>query len=97
MEVDLEDIPDILFREEGYDLLPVVVQNWDHTADDQTRYFIAHTFYTPQNRGETSTTITPRPGYFELTRDASLLYGQLFYRIWLKTTYLADGVTPITD
>lgn len=97
-DVALEDIPNVLLREEEYDLVPVVVQEWKNALDSlQPRYLIAHIFHAPQNRGATNATLLPRTGYYELTRDASLVYGELFYKIWLKTTYLADGVTPITE
>ena len=98
MDVTIEDISHILFREEGYDLLPVVVQDWDNVADTlHPCYQIAYAFYAPQNSNATNSLILPRPGYYELSRNASLFYGQIFYRIWLKTTFLADGVTPITE
>lgn len=98
IDVALEDIPKMLLREEEYNLAPVVVQEWHNVFDTvQPRYLIAHIFYAPQNHGATNATLFPRPGYYELTRDASLIYGELFYKIWLKTTYLADGVTPITE
>ena len=98
VDVILEDIPDILCREEEYDLLPIVVQNWDNIANSEhPHYLIAYTFHAPQGSGATNSTILPRPGYYELTRNASLLYGQIFYQIWLNTTYFADGITPITE
>ncbi len=98
IDVSLDDIPHVLLREEGYDLLPIVVQEWD--VEKQTvrpGYFIAYTFHAPQDSKYTNASIMPRPKYYELTRDAPLQYGPSFYRIWLQTTYLADGKTPVID
>lgn len=90
IDVALDDIPNILLREEGYDLIPVIVQEWNSTS---TR--VAYTLHAPQNTVYTNTDILPRPGYYELTRDAALQFGPAFYLLWYKTTFLSDGVTPV--
>lgn len=95
VDITLDDIPNVLFREEGYDLIPVVVQDWHEVADVNPNYKIAYTFHAPQGSTFTSAHIAPRPGYYELTRDAAKQYGPFFSRLWFKTTYLSDGQTPI--
>lgn len=98
VDVTLDDIPKIVAREEYYDLIPVIVQNWDHTTNVQDpNYCIAYTFHAPQTGKATHPSILPRPGYYELTRNTALVNGQLFYQLWLKTTFLSDGITPITE
>ncbi len=98
IDVPLEDIPSVLFREEGYDLMPIIVQEWDVEQETvKGPYHIVYTFYAPQKGPYTSPEILPRPKYYELTRDAALQYGPLFYELWLTTTYLADGKTSIME
>ncbi len=98
LDVPLEEIPNVLFREEGYDLLPIVVKEWDIEHETvEPVYRVAYTFHAPQRSPYTNSEIFPRPKYYELTRDAALQYGQLFYELWLETTYLADGITSIVE
>ncbi len=96
IDVSVGDIPHVLFREEGYDLIPVIVQEWD-SINQATKpsYEIAYTFYAPQNTVFTNATIKPRPHYYELTRDAAKQYGVIFSRMWFETTFYGDGKTPI--
>lgn len=98
IHIPLDEIPNVLFREEGYDLLPIVVQEWD--IEEETvmpHYRVAYTFHAPQTGFYTNSQIMPRPKYYELTRDAALQYGLAFYDIWLETTYLADGITSVME
>jgi hypothetical protein len=95
-EVNRKDIPGLLYREEGYDLIPVIVSDWDDaTKKDTSDCYIAYTFYAPLESSYTSSDIDPRPNYYELSRDASKQYGPVFESLWFSTTYLSDGVTPI--
>lgn len=91
LEVTIDDLEPMMEREVGYDLIPVVVEDWDKAfkADDSS-FQIAYTFCAPQNSEYTSPHILPRPGYYELTRDAAKQYGTLFYLLWFKTTFFAD-------
>lgn len=97
IEVSREDMAKVLLREEGYDLIPVIVQEWENFIHNKPVYKVAYTFYAPQNSSYTSSSILPRPSYYELTRDAAYNFGPLFYLLWLKTTYMADGITSIED
>ncbi len=92
IDLPLDEIPHVLLREEGYDLMPVSVREYN-----SENYQIAYTFYAPETGPYTSKEIFPRPHYYELTRDAALQYGEHFYELWLETTYLSDGVTPIIE
>jgi hypothetical protein len=98
IDVVLEDIPHILAREVGYDLIPIIVQDWEAAIkEEQSNYKIAYTFHAPQGSIFTNSTIMPRPGYYELTRNAAKQFGPLFFLVWFKTTYLSDGKTPIGE
>ncbi len=98
IDVEIDDIPNVLFREEGYDLIPVVVEEWESAVQSQNANFmIAYTFHAPQNSAFTNAKIWPRPGYYEFTRDAAAEFGPLFALVWFKTTYLGDGKTSIAE
>lgn len=95
IDIDIDDIPDLLAREQGYDLVPFITAEWDTTNEHPTtNYKIAYTLQAPQGN-LTSQTILPRPGYYELTRNAAKQFGPVFYQLWFGTTYLSDGKTPI--
>ncbi len=89
--VSVDEIPDLLYREEGYNLIPVVVQNWKESGHNYYAYtFSAQAPYT-------NDTIDPRPMYYELSRDASGRYDPAFYSLWFQTTFQSDGKTPIGE
>lgn len=87
-----DDIPSLLYREEGYDLIPIVVKDWE---DEEGKCYIAYTFYASPDSEYVSDVIDPRPKYYELCRDAAKLYGKEYYSFWLSSTYLSDGVHSI--
>jgi len=87
----IEDLRSLLRREEGYDLIPIVVANWEELQAGKKSYQVAYTFHAPQGSPFTSRKVTPRPHYYELARDASWNKGPLFGHLWFQTTYLADG------
>lgn len=95
VEVAVDDLPSILSREVGYDLYPVVVEEWD--SPDSSDYAVAYTFRAPEHSIYTNPKLLPRPGYYELTRNAAKQYGPLFLALWYKTTYFADGHTLIQE
>jgi hypothetical protein len=97
MEVPIEDISAMRNREEGYDLVPVVIAWWcDYLTEKNPDYKIAYTFHARDATEFTSDNIYPRPGYYELTRDAAKRQGPLFYKMWMSSTYFSDKKTPIT-
>lgn len=98
IDVEMDDIPRVLSREEGYDLMPIVVREWD-SVNQTTKptILMAYTFRAPRGSVYTNRSLKPRPGYYELTRDAARQFGPLFFKMWFQTTYLGDGTTPISD
>lgn len=96
MDIAIGDIHALLLREEGYNLIPVVVAEWDTAQEEPTiLYQIAYTFHAPQGSPYTNSTIMPRPGYYELTRNAAFQFGEAFSKLWFETTFLSNGQTPI--
>jgi hypothetical protein len=95
VNVPIEELNEILIREVGYDLVPVLCIDWDLCNSSSPESYIAYTFRAKQKSQYTSQNIKPRPGYYELVRDAAKEYGPLFYTIWINTTYCSDGNTSI--
>jgi len=96
--VHIEDIPALRKREYGYDLTPILVMTWDsYIAGNPPEYIVAYTFHSPRESHYTSDSIYPRPGYYELVRDAVKEKGPKFYEIWIESTYLSDESTPISE
>jgi hypothetical protein len=92
--MNVKDIAAMLDREEGYDLVPILYTSWDDFQDGEKATFdIAYTLRAKALSRYTNSDILPRPGSYELISDAAKEYGEEFYRIWLSSTYHADGVT----
>jgi len=91
MDVPIDELEQLMQREEGYDLIPVVVSKWNDQIEGRAHYFIAYTFHAPQKSSYTSEEILPRPNYYELSRDAAASISPAFAHLWMQTTYLADG------
>lgn len=95
IDVPLADIPALLYREEGYNLIPVVVSNWEALQTENYHFAIAYILQAPSGSQYVNSNILPRPGYYELTRNAAMSFGPLFELVWQNTTYMADGKTPV--
>lgn len=96
IDIPLKDLEELLDREEGYDLIPIVIADWNSLLKNTPEFSIAYTLYAPTQSSYTSHSIYPRPGYYEFTRDAATQFGPLFSLLWQNTTFMADGQTPIT-
>lgn len=98
IEVPTHEISNILSREVGYNLIPVVCIEW-HSAflARDPKYFIAYTFSAGTPGDYTNSEIYPRPKYYETAREAAKQYGPIYYHLWMNTTYMADSSTPITE
>lgn len=95
VEIPLEDIAALLDREEGYDLMPVIVSGWNDFIRESPQFEIAYILHADVDSPYVNSKIYPRPGYYELTRNAAKQYGPLFESIWHETTFMADGETHI--
>lgn len=97
IDVPLEDLAALSEREEFYNLVPILTADWDAFLHGKLNFSTAYTLIAPGKPGITSNNILPRNGYFEFTRAAASAQGICFEEFWLNTTYLSDGVTPVSD
>jgi len=97
-ETRREEIQPFRMREVGYDLIPVACLDWE--ALDGS-FFNAYVLECPDEPREgkvrTSRKISPHLYYYDVCRNGALDRGEDFLEYWLRTTYLADGVTRALD
>ena len=96
VDLPLGDIGALLDREKGYDLVPVIVTQWETFLVGDNHYQIAYILQAHPEGHYVNAHILPRPGYYELTRDATKQFGPLFEFMWHQSTFMSDGVTPIS-
>lgn len=95
IKIPLNEVSALLSREEGYDLIPIVVADWKDLLEKKFICQIAYTLCAPSESSYTDSDIFPRPGYYEMARNAAAQFGPLFLFLWENTTFMADGKTPI--
>jgi hypothetical protein len=85
-------------RELGYDLARVPCLDW---ADPSGRPFPAWILCCPADADLaariTSRDLLPHHKYYRVCRTGAEVFGDRFLRLWLETTYLADGITPVAE
>ncbi len=95
--LDKNDLEKLIYRENGYDLIPVIVEPWPQNPKGE--FAIAYTFSAPKEpRGGkiyTASDIQPNPKYYTTVENGVKKYGSDFLNLWLETTYLSDGKTPV--
>ena len=102
LDIPLDEIPALLSREVGYDLKPVIVQDWvdsnQNVASDQRAesYSFAYILSSPTPSQYTSDRLLPREGYYQRVMEAARSNGSVFFQQWLNNTFLADGVTTVS-
>lgn len=103
MEVGPEDLAQLIQRETGYDLVPVLVADWDEVISQNrsVNIKIAYTFLVPDELRNgidyTQTKYCPVRGYLHLVQEGAAVFGPQFLDFWNATTYLSNGTTPITE
>lgn len=101
IEVGEADLASLIQREVGYDLVPILVANWDDALAENPHIAIkiAYTFLSPYEVREgkvyASYCYYPVRGYLHASQQGAMRFGQEFFDFWNQTTYLGDGVTPI--
>lgn len=95
LDIPLDEIPALMKRETGYNLVPVVVADWNALNIGKIRYSIAYILQAPSGSAYVNANILPRPGYYELARDAAKQYGPFYEMLWYNSTFMADGKTPV--
>ncbi|MHC4472328.1 MAG: hypothetical protein ACYTDY_09320 [Planctomycetota bacterium] len=94
LETRLSDIEAFRNREVGYDLLPVACVRWQAIEEPPFTAYILECPDEPRaGKIRTNKHIAPHLRYYEVCRSGALELGEDFLRYWLRTTYLADGVT----
>jgi hypothetical protein len=102
MEVSMEDLMQLIKRETGYDLVPLVVADWNDAIAENphVKISIVYTFLAPDELRNgvdyTQTRYYPVRGYLHAVQKGASAFGQKFLNFWNTTTYLSDGTTPIT-
>lgn len=95
LDVPLADIDPLRKREVAYDLLQIPCLPWGELERDPTPAWVVRS---PEDgRGRTNNTLTPHPDYYNLCRSGASRFGDSYLAFWLRTTFLADGVTPVAD
>lgn len=101
LEVDQEDLKNLVKREVGYDLVPILVASWQDAAAENplTQIQVAYTFMASSEPREgiiyTNRAIYPISFYARHVRLAAAAYGPVFLKMYEETTYFADGITKI--
>jgi len=102
-EVSLEDLKALINREEGYDLIPVVIVMWDDlkSTPDNAVVMIGYTFAasTAPRQGVyyTSNSVNPVPGYALASLQGASYFGLNYMKMWIESTYLADRTTLFSE
>jgi len=103
MEVNPQDLAQLIERETGYDLVPMLVADWSEVTSENpsVNIKIAYTFLVPDELRNgidyTQTKYYPVRGYLHAVQEGAIVFGQEFLDYWNDTTYLGDGTTPITQ
>ncbi|MHC4259931.1 MAG: hypothetical protein ACYSTF_05925 [Planctomycetota bacterium] len=98
MKLSVTEIPAMRGREVGYDLVPVACLEWNDLERPPFLAYILCCFDEPgESSGHTNDEIEPHRGYYSVCRAGVSEFGEGFLRLWLATTYLADGVTPVAE
>lgn len=95
MEISREDLIKLIERETGYDLVPILIADWNEVIRENPTVpiSIAYTFSVP---GRSRTRCYPIREYLRTVRDGVALFGEKFLNYWNSTTYLGDRTTTMT-
>lgn len=103
MEVNPRDLTQLVERETGYDLVPVLVADWNQAISENpsVNIEIAYTFFVPDELRDgidyTQTKYYPVRGYLHAVRNGAEVFGPKFLDFWNATTFLGDGTTTVTQ
>lgn len=103
IEVNAGDLPELVKREVGYDLVPILIADWSEISKENpsVQIKVAYTFIAAPGLRDhieyTSTHFYPVRGYMRATQEGALEYGKDFLEFWNHSTFLADGLTEVRE
>ncbi len=96
INIALDDIPATRTREVAYDLVPAACLDWRRLSQPLSVVYVLRCPESPwEGRNYTDAQLAPHREYYSVCRDGAMDFGARFLELWLATTYLADGVTPV--
>ena len=101
MKIDQKDFARLVQREVGYDLMPILIADWDSVIAENPRVEIkvAYTFIVPDEIRNgidyTQTKYYPVRSYLRASEDGASAFGKTFHKLFNYTSYLANGTTRV--
>lgn len=96
MEVPFQDLPAMRVREKGYHLDPVPFLPWGNSGATIEYAFLFRADETPVDGVcHVDNSLLPHPGYTDLCINGAGTVDDAFKRLFLETSYLADGSTSL--
>lgn len=101
MKVDQEDFMRLVQREVGYDLMPILVADWNSVIaeDPCVEIKVAYTFIVPDETRNgidyTQSKYYPVRGYLHASEDGASVFGTAFLKLFDYTSFLANGTTRV--
>jgi predicted ATPase len=96
--ISIDDIPALREREVGYDLVPIVCVNWKSDYKLKVRaYTLGCSGRLWKGKMLSDESLLPNEEYYHLCRSGAEAVSKEFLDFYLKTSYLADRITPIIE
>ena len=94
--ISIDDLAALREREFGYDLCPVSCLRWlDWQSAPFTGYVLSATQTHLDGRRILDDQVLPNPAYARVCREGARAVSEAFLRLYLRTTFLADGRTTL--
>jgi len=93
LEIPAADLPALRKRERSYDLVQLPCADWE---DPAALIGAAWILSAPAGSPAVDPTILPHVRYVEVCREGAARIGEEFSAFWEATTFLADGVSPVS-
>lgn len=103
VEINASDLGNLVKREEGYDLVPLLIADWDSAINENgnIEVKIGYTFMASDElrlgTKYTDSQFYPNRGYLRAVREGASAFGPTFLDFWNATTYLGDKTTPLSE
>jgi hypothetical protein len=103
LEASIEDVRGLIKRERGYDLVPILIADWNSVSKESPDVVVkvAYTFLVPEEIrcgiAYIQQKYYPVKGYLKMVREGAAAFGSDFLVYFDNTTFLANGVTAINE